>query len=115
MADHVYDEENTPLDEPVVTGTGIPTQIAHPAKATWRTVFAVVIAVFSGVILLGPEIIQAVLVEESLPENIRLALAAVSAVIVAVAGIVTRIMAIPGVNQILKKISLGTGVESEKN
>lgn len=108
MADHL--PENHEVGEVVAP---ISTQEAHPGKATWRTVFAVLVAVLSGVILLGPEIINAILVEDSVPDNIRLALAAVSTVIVAIAGIVTRIMAIPGVNQILKKIGLGTGVESE--
>lgn len=115
MGDHVYNEDGTPAEVNVATpvDTGVPTQIAHPNKATWRTVFAVLVAVLSGVILLGPEIIQAILAEETLPENIRLALTAVSTVIIAIAGIITRIMAIPGVNELLKKIGLGTGVESE--
>lgn len=115
MGDHVYEEDDNPVNADVATpvNTGVPTQIAHPAKATWRTVFAVLVAVLSGVIVLGPEIIQAILVEDTLPENFRLALTAVSTVIVAIAGIITRIMAIPGVNELLKKIGLGTGVESE--
>lgn len=93
---------------------GTPTQVAHPGRATFRSVVQTLLAVAVGVVVLGPPIIDAILVEDTLPEGIRTALLAVSAVVVAVGGIATRIMAIPGVNDLLGRIGLGTGVETER-
>lgn len=93
---------------------GTPTQVAHPGRTTFRSVLQVTLAVMVGIVVFGPPIIDAVLVEASLPEGLRAALVAVSAVVVAIAGIATRIMAIPGVNEILQRIGLGTGVTTER-
>lgn len=121
----IYEEDMGPEFEPreyprvdaptpeldIVPGT--PTQLAHPAQATLRTGLAMAIAVIVGIVGLGPLIIDAILQEESIPEGIRGPLLLVSGVIVAIGAIVTRIMAIPGVNDLLKKVGFGTGVEHE--
>ena len=93
---------------------GTPTQVAHPGRTTVRSVVQTTLAVVVGIVVFGPPIIDAILVEDSLPDGLRAALLAVSAVVVAVGGIATRIMAIPGVNGLLQKIGLGTGVETEQ-
>ena len=92
---------------------GTPTQVAHPAKTTVRTVFQTLVAVAVGVVVLGPPIIDAIVQEPGLPEQIRGPLLAVSGVVVAVGAIAARIMAVPGVNRLLERIGLGTGVEDE--
>lgn len=92
---------------------GTPTQVAHPGKTTFRTVLQTLLAVAVGVVVLGPPIIEAIVAEPLLPENLRVALLAVSGVVVAVGGIAARVMAIPGVNRLLEKIGVGTGVEKE--
>lgn len=102
-----------PAIEGKIIEPGTATQVAHPNKTTFRTVVQTLLAVAAGVILLGPPIIEAILVEEMVPDNIRVALLAVSGVVVAIGGIATRIMAIPGVNRLLERIGLGTGVENE--
>lgn len=93
--------------------TGTPTQLAHPGKATLRTAAAVIVAALIAVVGFGPLIIDAIIQEPIVPETLRGALLAVSAVLVALGAIVTRIMAIPGINDLLKKIGFGTGVEGE--
>lgn len=93
--------------------TGTPTQVAHPGKATLRTAAAVIVAALIAVVGFGPLIIDAIIQEPIVPETLRGALLAVSAVLVALGAIVTRIMAIPGINDLLKKIGFGTGVEKE--
>ncbi len=92
---------------------GTPTQVAHPAKTTVRTVVQTLVAVAVGVVVLGPPIIEAILAEPMVPDELRGALLAVSAAVVAIGGIAARVMAIPGVNRILERIGLGTGVEKE--
>ncbi|MEV4902339.1 hypothetical protein AB0K08_13480 [Citricoccus sp. NPDC055426] len=99
--------------EGTIIEPGTPTQVAHPAKATVRTVVQTLVAVAIGVVVLGPPIIDAILAEPLVPDELRGALLAVSAVVVAIGGIATRIMAIPGVNRLLERIGLGTGVENE--
>ncbi|KAA0979868.1 hypothetical protein FQ154_01540 [Paeniglutamicibacter gangotriensis] len=93
--------------------TGTPTQVAHPGKATLRTAAAVIVAALIAVVGFGPLIIDAIIQEPIVPETLRGALLAVSAVLVALGAIFTRIMAIPGINDLLQKIGFGTGVEKE--
>lgn len=93
---------------------GTPTQVAHPGRTTVRSIVQTTLAVVVGIVVFGPPIIDAILVEDSLPDGLRAALLAVSAVVVAVGGIATRIMAVPGVNDLLGRIGLGTGVETEQ-
>ena len=92
---------------------GTPTQVAHPVKTTLRTSAAVIVAVLIGIVGFGPLIIDAIVQEPIVPESLRTALLAVSAVIVAIGAITSRIMAIPGIQGLLAKIGLGTGVEKE--
>lgn len=105
-------ETTTPDGKIIEPGT--PTQVAHPGRTTVRSVVQTTLAVVVGIVVFGPPIIDAILVEDTLPEGIRAALLAVSAVVVAVGGIATRIMAVPGVNDLLQRIGLGTGVETEQ-
>lgn len=74
------------------------TQSLHPARAVIRTMVAVGIPAFLGLAALVPEIVQTILdgVGKALPDGFRLGLLAVAAVITGVAGVITRIMAIPG-------------------
>lgn len=74
-----------------------PTQARHPWKATLRTVFAAVVSVAA----VWGLIIEASGVDSTIP---------VVAGTVLVAGGITRIMAIPQVNDLLKKIGLDAGV-----
>lgn len=92
---------------------GTPTQVAHPGRTTLRTVVQTLVAVAVGIVVLGPPIIDAIVAEPLVPEGLRTALLAVSAAVVAIGGIAARIMAIPGVNGLLERIGLGTGVETE--
>ena len=92
---------------------GTPTQVAHPNRTTFRSGVQLAVAVAVGIVVLGPPIIDAIVQEPGLPEQIRGPLLAVSGVVVAVGAITTRIMAIPGVNRLLERMGLGTGVEKE--
>ena len=99
-----------PTTQPV---PGTPTQVAHPGRTTFRSGLQLAVAVAVGIVVLGPPIIDAIVQEPGLPEQIRGPLLAVSGVVVAVGAIAARIMAIPGVNRLLERIGLGTGVEDE--
>lgn len=70
-----------------------PTQSRHPWRATLRTIFATGLALAS----LAPTVVAVGGLDE---------LAATPAVaqVLAVCGIVTRVMAIPGVNDLLRKV-----------
>lgn len=92
---------------------GTPTQVAHPARTSFRTIAAYVVAGLFVVLTFGPPIIEAFLAEETLPEGLRAGLLAVAGVIALVGGIVTRLMAIPGADRVLKWLGLDTGVLRE--
>lgn len=81
-------------------------QVRRPFLATMRTVLAAVLSMVLVVVVVGPPVLEAVLAEESLPPGFRAALLTVGAVIAAVAGIITRLMAIPQVNRLLRWIGL---------
>lgn len=92
---------------------GIPTAALKSATTIWykaqrvlRTVVAVGIPAFLGFALLLPQIIEAL----GLPADsqLRLWLVGVAAIVTAVAGAITRIMAIPAVNAWLTKVGLGS-------
>lgn len=89
----------------------VPTQIANPGKATARTGLAVVIGTIITVVGVAPSVIQAIAGVEGLPEWVYPALATIGASAVLVSTIVTRLMAIPAINEVLKKIGFGTGAE----
>jgi hypothetical protein len=86
----------------------VPTQVARPWRATWRTVVQVGIPAF--IVLLGilPEVLQLIIsgMGDHLTPGIRLALAGAATFITAMAGTLARIAAIPRVNEALKVIRL---------
>ena len=109
------------IDPVVIDGTtgkviepGTPTQVAHPARASFRTIAAYVAAGILGVVTFGPPIIEAFLEDERLPEGFRAGLATVLGVIAIVGGIVTRLMAIPGADRVLRWLKLDTGAKRER-
>lgn len=93
---------------------GTPTQVAHPWKATVRTFIATWIPLILLALTVIPQIVEAITVDPAVPDQIRGPLAVVATVAALIAGIITRIMAIPGLQRLLSALGLGTGVESEK-
>jgi hypothetical protein len=94
------------LGEPV--GPVVPTQVARPWRATWRTVVQVglpAFLIFAGVL---PDILQTFLagMGDVLPDGLRLWLLGAAAVVTALAGTLARIAAIPAVNDWLKVLRL---------
>lgn len=94
-----------------------PTQVRRPWRATLRTIVQVGIPAIIGLGLVVPQVVQAILEETSkrnivIPDNLRLVLLGISAGVVAVAAILTRIMAIPQVEVLLRKIGLGAAPKS---
>lgn len=83
--------------EPQPTPTGIATQSAHPWRATVRTVLVAVIS--AAVILpsLLPVVSSWATEQDWLPEEVTAAVVSVTAIVVAVAGLLTRLWALPGV------------------
>lgn len=78
-----------------------------PGRRTARTALAVGLSSLVGLVIVLPEILQ-IIVDEfgaQLPEHIRLWLLAAAGVITALAAAVTRIMAIPIVNDILSRFT----------
>lgn len=83
-----------------------PTQVAHPWKATIRTVIQTFLSVAAVLALIAPEI--EAFVAEWWPGSPVVAWIGIGAAFVAsVAGVVTRVMAIPAVNEFLTKVGLG--------
>lgn len=82
------------------------TEIWYKAQRVLRTIVAVVIPAFLGFAVLLPQLIDAL----GLPDDstLRLWLLGIAAAVTAVAGAITRIMAIPAVNAWLTKIGLGS-------
>lgn len=107
------DDEAEDASEATVVSTGIPTQIAHPAKATARTGFAVVIGSILTLFLLAPSIIEAIAGVDGLPEWVYPSLATIGGTLTIISLVITRLMQIPQINDLLSKIKLGTGVETE--
>lgn len=93
------------------THKGLPTQVAHPWQATLRTVVAYVIAVVPVLIVVIP-IVQDEL-GPYLPDAWVAWLGGAVAVLGAIVGAATRIMALEAVQELLAKVGLGTGVEKE--
>lgn len=82
------------------------TEIWYKAQRVLRTVVAVLLPAFLGFAVLLPQLIDAL----GLPDDstLRLWLLGIAAGVTAVAGAITRIMAIPAVNAWLTKIGLGS-------
>lgn len=90
---------------------GAPSQVVHPWRATFRTVWAVAVPAFGLVLFVGPAILS-ILAEELgavFPPGFIAWLLAAAGVLSALAGAVTRIMALPRVNELLGKVKLDAG------
>ena len=85
------------------------TQVAHPWKATLRTIVQVGIPTVIALGIVIPQIIDAILAGfgESLPPEATAWFLGVAAAVTATAGVITRIMALPLVNEFLAKLGLG--------
>ena len=86
-----------------------PTQISYPNRAMVRTIFQVGVPTLITLLIVIPEIIEITLEEygDALPGQIRMWLLSASGVIVATAAIITRVMAIPSVNDLLTRKNIG--------
>lgn len=90
-------------NEVVIPNNGVPTQVASPMQATKRTVAAVILGlavalpiVNTILLIVQDELTKAT--ELTVPGWLWAALNIAIALVAAVAGIVTRVLAIPGVN-----------------
>jgi len=89
----------------------VPSQVARPWRAFWRTVWAVGVPAFGLVLFAGPAVLQ-ILADELgtvVPAGLTAWLLGAAAVLTALAGAVTRIMALPGVNKWLARFKLDAG------
>lgn len=86
----------------------VPTQVARPWRATWRTVVQVGLPAFLVLAGVLPEVLDVVAdgMGDVLPAGFRAWLAAAAAVITAAAGTLARVAAIPAVNDWLRVLSL---------
>lgn len=82
-----------------------PTQTAHPWRATLRTTVEVGIPAIVGLLIILPQIIQAILdgMGETMPTSLYAWLAGAAAFITALAATLARIAAIPGVVEWTRK------------
>lgn len=103
------DTENTPAPQEALSGTvlqpgAVSTQEANPGKAVNRTIFAVVLALFPTVNLILSAVNEwAVENEAMLPGWVFIALNAALAVAALITGLITKLLAIPAVNEWLRK------------
>ncbi|GAA3580976.1 hypothetical protein GCM10022198_00080 [Klugiella xanthotipulae] len=74
-------------------------------QRVWRTLLQVGIPTVIGLGVVAPQVIQIILEEygETLPVSVRLWLLAVAGGITATAGVITKVMALPGVNDWLAR------------
>lgn len=82
------------------------TQEANPDRATWRTALQTGVAAFIGLLVILPLIIQTVIdgpLKEYLTPEVYAWLAGAAAFITAVSATIARVMAVPGVNEWLRK------------
>lgn len=98
----------------VATNLGVPTQVANPWRATLRTVVAVLV----GLVLALPTVnlILVAIADElarsgvDLPAWVTAAINGAIAAVALVSGVVTRVLAIPGVNSWLASNALTRGL-----
>lgn len=85
-----------------------PTQVRRPWRSTVRTAVQVAIPTLLALGVVVPQVVQVILDEvgEAMPPRLRLALLGISAGIVTAAAIVTRVMAIPYVERLLRRFKL---------
>ncbi|MFJ4168399.1 hypothetical protein ACIPY3_02700 [Paenarthrobacter sp. NPDC089714] len=89
----------------------IPSQVANPWRAMWRTVLEVGVPAFGLVLFAGPSVLQ-ILAEEldaAVPPGFIAWLLAAAGLLTAIAAALSRIMAIPRVNELLKGIKADAG------
>jgi type II secretory pathway component PulF len=91
----------------VVPNDGVPTQVANPSRATLRTVVAVLVALVAALPTLNAVLasLQAYLSEQTqvvIPTWVWLAVNGTAALLLFVSGLITRILAVPGVNEWIK-------------
>ncbi|MBS3177776.1 MULTISPECIES: hypothetical protein [unclassified Pseudoclavibacter] len=89
------------------TVTGEATQSAHPARATFRTALAVILPAALGLLVLLPLIAPALVAwaqesGEVVPPEVTAALVGFAAYVAAIASLITRILAVPGVETWLR-------------
>lgn len=91
------------------------TQTRYPWRAVARTMIAVGIPGILSVAVVIPAIIEIILDEagEAMPPGLRVRLLAVSAAATIVAGIITRILAIPAVEAFLRAHRLLSGLAAQ--
>ena len=97
------DTTTQPQEAPEST-PAVATQVAHPGRATWRTATAGAIS-----IIVALPVILGVVIDgmgDQLPGKVKGILVATSAFTVALTATLTRIMAIPAVNEALSRIGL---------
>lgn len=89
----------------MATTTSTATQVRRPWRATFRTVVQTAIPTIIVLGLVVPQIVDIVLEETggTMPEGLRTVLLGASAVVVAAAGVLTRVMAIPQVEAFLRR------------
>ena len=105
--------DDAPKVEDIPEGT--PTQVAHPNRATLRTVVVVIITTVLLLVAIAPEVIAAILQEPAITGTLRAVLAATAGALTAVAAVLQRIALIPGVNAAIERYLpwLATGVHTE--
>lgn len=91
----------------VIPNDGVPTQVANPARATLRTVVAVLVSLVLALPTLNAVLaaLQAYLIEQTsveVPAWVWLAVNGTAALVVFVSGLITRVLAVPGVNTWIK-------------
>lgn len=82
-----------------------PTQVRRPWRSTLRTAVQVAIPTLLALGIVVPQVVQIILDEvgEAMPPRLRLALLGISACVVSAAAVVTRVMAIPKVEEFLRR------------
>jgi len=90
-----------------VPNDGVPTQVANPGRATLRTALAVLVGLLAALPTLNATLaaLQAYLSEQAqvvIPAWVWLVVNGTAAVLLFISGLVTRLLAVPGVNEWVK-------------
>lgn len=90
-----------------VPNDGVPTQVANPGRATLRTAVAVLVGLVAALPTLNAILaaLQGYLSEQAqvvIPEWVWLAVNGTAALLLFISGLVTRLLAVPGVNDWIK-------------
>ena len=90
-----------------VPNDGVPTQVANPGRATLRTALAVLVGLVAALPTLNATLaaLQAYLSEQAqvvIPAWVWLVVNGTAAVLLFISGLVTRLLAVPGVNEWVK-------------